>query len=1583
MTIDPRDGDDAPDAASRRFPDPPPFDSEDEGRVDFADADPAEVPYAAPAEGESSGNSRVSWADYLNPPEVAAESPSDAPDFGADPVSFDSASDKDLLRHAREQAARDKEQLGLPQPPRFGEGDADDVDLGAPGASMYGTDDSPSDLPQYPGAYGPETGTVDLASLFAGGDIEPLGPPPPGYGDASKIDLANPGYDPPPSAPQSASASLGFGDDDLPAYAAEDAETRPDPEDGPRSSVLEFLMDDGMAQSTAPVTGGASDDPFAGDPDDRPMRARMGSPRPAEDDMGIDADDAFLVGDDAEEMYEAVSEGGFGDASVLGDLGQPIEAGLPGNSGLIDLQDLPEELGGPRGGPVSGVALVNPLDLEGAGDWSDDPAHAAHARHADIFGDQPSSSMPIPEVYQDLGENASSIDLGSDPSTMMPFGMSGVLERGGRPAGPLGESGAGMELGVDDDLMPDDIDNAAMAPGFTSQREGTGEALPQPTYRGRPVTEAGLKPSSTPDFTARGSSGNVGRGSSPSMHDIPEPPAFAEVMEPGAAGEADYDAPAYAGRPEQPAPNGRALLGWVGGLVLGVGGIGGAWLGGFLPESPKLLTSAPKTAVVASNGNGGTPAAPKAVAKVPTPEDARALFDAGDVVAAIGLYQQCNSNDKKVVLGRAQAKWLQLLQVHAKDGKNVSPEHPDVDLIRQDLAIVRDQVKDKEKLDGPREAQAAQAALWLGVLEESLGRFDDARKVYAEALGEFSETHKRLFEAGKARVELLAPAAGEPVGLRPDALEAHLALSLTLLQPGDDESKPDAPKPDAPKPEAAPEAAEPGFKFWEALLLAKAHRYADAKKALAEAKALHQKRAALAPGRRLNPDSDPLERIFVQSCAELEALWTLRESVYGSPAVGEIAKKDGISAALDRLVKGGAKLEAEKKELADQIAKLAEAFKEGGIDAATLDQGLTDLFAARKKAEADAKKAQDDAKSVADTLAGAGLKGDDAAALAESAVARIKAIDGTLAGVAKALKDASLLKGEATPEALRKAVGEAVARAKAPKPMTAPGTPAETEAAMAAAREELDRVKKESAEEIDALKAKLEGGVAKLEKQLADEKAAYAATLEKAKQTADALAADLKKADEQRKAYADNLAKAEEKAAADLEKLKKDSAETLAAEKEKLDAAKVEAEKALADAKARVEAEVQKSEKAVADAKAKADAALKEYQAAAQVELAKAKKDADARVAQEKAAAEKRLADEQAAFAAKLEEARQAADSKTVARDPKAARESLDRLLGNAAPDQKPALLLKRARLSASEGRLDDALVDAVEARNLDATAESVYVIGQVYEQQGKPILAQEAYREALKTKGLTPELRSDIRIAIGRLLLGTRPVSASPGLPVPTPAATNVRWSDATHSTLMLTLVTLMVAQPADALTPEALIEALEIAEEQIKEGRPQGHFLKARVLLQQAQHNAALLEFQKGLARATALTRDEADLLSRILASHPALRQLDPAIRPDTAEASRLYGVGTFHYYRGEYGPAEEALKRSVQFFGAAVDARPVYFLGLTLLAQGKTAEAEAVLKRGGDLEAKGFPPGELVDESLVRIQGTTRAALDRYRP
>ncbi len=100
----------------------------------------------------------------------------------------------------------------------------------------------------------------------------------------------------------------------------------------------------------------------------------------------------------------------------------------------------------------------------------------------------------------------------------------------------------------------------------------------------------------------------------------------------------------------------------------------------------------------------------------------------------------------------------------------------------------------------------------------------------------------------------------------------------------------------------------------------------------------------------------------------------------------------------------------------------------------------------------------------------------------------------------------------------------------------------------------------------------------------------------------------------------------------------------------------------------------------------------------------------------------------------------------------------------------------------------------------------------------------------------------------------------------------------------------------------------------------------------------------------------------------------------RADEAVLDQLYGNGVHYYFGSDYSRAYDSLSAAIR--GGSKDPRAYYFRGLAEMRLGREPDATADFTKGAELESADANGRYFVGQSLERIQGPTRAALEQYR-
>jgi hypothetical protein len=447
------------------------------------------------------------------------------------------------------------------------------------------------------------------------------------------------------------------------------------------------------------------------------------------------------------------------------------------------------------------------------------------------------------------------------------------------------------------------------------------------------------------------------------------------------AEEAEEEAPEHlAGRDRGPVAGrsrGGVLVGTLLGLVIGSGTALGLWMYGIEPPASwKQVASGP------SNPGGprkdtdpGTTPTPKE--KAQTFDDKRGLVATGDLDKIVqgGGFEEIVKSDSQQRAARGRFRWL----IYRRSAKEM----------KADDKAVKDALEDLTEAINIDENNA-QARLDKGRIEEATGKRDDAKKTYTEGATRFKgKPEARMFEAALDRLEtheVKAPDANTRLpALRGEAL---LMAVVLLADP-------------QPMADAGPEEA--GFDFWKAVKLAKGQKYDDALKALAEAKKNHDLRRKLNPNKAQNPTSDPDEEIFLRTCDELKAYWTMKD----------LLKKGGYDDA------GKALAAAEKaKDAVEKITKLEEASKADAMkiddlkkDVETKTKDLKDAAALAEETKKKLEKVDKDLTEAKDKLVKASQEN-------EGLKKTNTDLSAALSGVVKELVDAEYLKPNAKADAI-------------------------------------------------------------------------------------------------------------------------------------------------------------------------------------------------------------------------------------------------------------------------------------------------------------------------------------------------------------------------------------------------------------------------------------------------------------------------------------------------------------------------------------------------------------------------------------
>ena len=286
-----------------------------------------------------------------------------------------------------------------------------------------------------------------------------------------------------------------------------------------------------------------------------------------------------------------------------------------------------------------------------------------------------------------------------------------------------------------------------------------------------------------------------------------------------------------------------------------------------------------------------------------------------------------NNNDELAT--RGEFLWLQYLQ--RTDPKKYNLTDPAVSRALTDL----------------EKAGTAKADYWRGNILETMGKFDGARTIYRQGLQKYGTDAglKTMFEGALDRLDVRAADKGSSAATSrlPGRLDtASLALLLIGLQPPPPPPMGQPPKGAPPVPQEVPEA---GFSFWKAVKLAQGQKYAEAAKALADARKHHVARRLEQLRKAQNPLSDPTEEIFLRTCDEMIAYWQLQDRLRAGGYLNLTTRKNPLKA-FDNVLADLKKAAADNDALKKDAATLKEEKKAAETRVATLE---TDLKKSKKE----------------------------------------------------------------------------------------------------------------------------------------------------------------------------------------------------------------------------------------------------------------------------------------------------------------------------------------------------------------------------------------------------------------------------------------------------------------------------------------------------------------------------------------------------------------------------------------------------------------------------------------------------------
>jgi hypothetical protein len=306
-----------------------------------------------------------------------------------------------------------------------------------------------------------------------------------------------------------------------------------------------------------------------------------------------------------------------------------------------------------------------------------------------------------------------------------------------------------------------------------------------------------------------------------------------------------------------------------------------------------------------------------------------------------------------------------------------------------------------------------------------------------------------------------------------------------------------------------------------------------------------------------------------------------------------------------------------------------------------------------------------------------------------------------------------------------------------------------------------------------------------------------------------------------------------------------------------------------------------------------------------------------------------------------------------------------------------------RGVLNKANPNVAAATQDAEAALAAGAKADAHYAMGRIAEELGDWATAHKNYRAAVAAHPNGDGTGSRYRLALARVLL--RIPDAAPAEDDDKPADAKDKKGAMAPVDFFPLAAALAVGAPADdddedRPTPE-LDEAIRLAEEAIKAGNPEGHLIKGLALAKKGYWTEGVLEYSKGIELLKKRDPEQAKGLRFLMENHPGLRTPDGIKPSNPLEAEKHYALGLRLYWNRNYDQAEKEFLSAVRYQDQ--DARYMYFLGLSRLAQGRRAFAVESFRRGGMLEQQNKPASATISMTLERVQGPDRLLLNKYRP
>ncbi len=993
------------------------------------------------------------------------------------------------------------------------------------------------------------------------------------------------------------------------------------------------------------------------------------------------------------------------------------------------------------------------------------------------------------------------------------------------------------------------------------------------------------------------------------------------------AAEEEDEAPKKAkdSRKTEPKPRGRTGA-WLGGTVLGAvigtAACVGLWVFGI--EPPDSLrgaagTAAPPPKTIAGPGPGTVPGPGPGSAAAPA-----GFAGALDHIKS-GELDRVKSNElegadaakAEHLVARAEYYWLSYLRSErGKDPKAVLK--PDADQVKKALA----------DLDKAISAKNADALFLRGQIHEMTGKLDEARKDYAKGIEEFkADAAQRLrFETALQVMDLTPKVAHlAPAGMPPRALAL---LVIAFQAPPTTGGTPPPGTPPAPGA-APPPPDEAGFRFWQSVKLAREGKWADAVKALDEARARHDQRRFLFPRKQQNPMSDPREEIFLRTADEVKAYWTLLDRL-SKPGYLAADPKERF-APVDKLVK-----EAQDAAAAAQLKDLAEKLAKDKPVASAGD--LVKVITTERKASADKI---------------AGLDGT-----VTEQKKKIDNLDTALVNTKKDLaatqdmlktsvaKEKDLQSANDTANTAFKEIGEAVGvKFVDPKSSTAMLVKEVREA-------------KRIASVVDP-----KGSIRKLEGELLADRAKLKERWEPEQMLAFWLA--VLQADRSRTDLGPSAMR-------DTDRVLNDPAAASAIKGQALTIRGLilRNEEKYAESKPVLE----KAREALADSPG---AWLKQTNdALAEVSNpgADLARKADVLVAQGRQ-------DEALALLNRGLKVVSGNKGELYAKRALIALESA-RTRGPIVPsDPLVASARKDATAAAKEGLAEGHYVTGRLAEELGQIDEAIRgyraaiaahpasdASGSLYRVALARVLLKSRAGEMPSVRPLPPPVRTGKNVPrstpsprmgdSGMTAIATRPLSMLD------------------FTSLMLTLTLQAADMP---MTGPAAREAEKLADEVLAMGDKAPFDVRAQALAVKGLYTRALRTYTAGLREKGLLAPAYANALLELITEHPMLKRPDSLIVPEPSEGEKHYAAGVNYFFARRYPDAEKEFFAAVE--NDSSDARYYYYLGLSRLAQNKR-EAYEDFDQAARLERLGRPGRAAVSASLERVQGSMRRVLNEIR-